>query len=232
MHEPPPADNDTGGLDRDVIEHARALMERGPRQLLGIVGAPGAGKSTLAETLVSALGPAAQLLPMDGYHLSNRELQRLARSERKGAPDTFDAHGYLALLQRLRTPRAGETVYAPGFYRDIEEPIAASIGVPPSVRLVVTEGNYLLLDHAPWSAIADTLDETWYLHVDPPLRRQRLVARHVRFGRSPPAARDWVASVDEPNAALIAASRPRASRVLTWQDGPDARFVPDTDPAS
>lgn len=192
-----------------------ALLARGGRRLLGLVGAPGAGKSTLAAALAQHLGTQAQVVPMDGYHLANVELARLGRGGRKGAPDTFDAAGYIALLQRLRRQGADEIVYAPEFRREIEEPVAGAIAVLPQTRLIITEGNYLLLEDGPWSAVAGLLDECWYVEVDDALRRQRLVARHMRFGRSEAQARDWVEQTDEPNARRIAATKARATCIVS-----------------
>ena len=126
-----------------LTARARALAGRGERAILGIAGAPGGGKSTLASALVAELGEAAVLVPMDGFHLAQAELVRQGIRDRMGAPHTFDMRGYAALLRRLRA--ADETVYAPAFRREIEEPIAGAIAVPPEVPLVVTEGNYLLL---------------------------------------------------------------------------------------
>ena len=199
---------DIGAEHLDRIER---LLADGSRRLLGLVGAPGAGKSTLATALAAALGERAQVVPMDGFHLANVELARLGRAGRKGAPDTFDAAGYAALLQRLRVQRPDEIVYAPEFRRAIEEPIAGAIAVLPQTQLVITEGNYLLLSDGPWAGIAALLDETWYVELDAAERQRRLVERHVRFGRSEAAARDWVASTDEPNARRIAATRGRAT---------------------
>ena len=179
---------------------------------------PGAGKSTLAQALLEAFPGVAQVVPMDGYHLANVELARLGRAGRKGAPDTFDAAGYLALLQRLREQRADEIVYAPEFRREIEEPIAGAIAVLPDTRLVITEGNYLLLDDGPWAGIAQLLDDCWYVDIDPALRTDRLVARHRQFGRSAEQATDWVAQTDEPNARRIEATRERARAVFRWSD--------------
>lgn len=198
--------------------HARieALLAAGGRRLLGLVGPPGAGKSTVAEALLERYGAVAQVVPMDGFHLANVELARLGRAARKGAPDTFDAAGFVALLKRLRTPAPHETVYAPAFRREIEEPIAGAIAVPPDTRLVITEGNYLLLDEAPWREVAGLLDDCWYVDIDDALRRQRLVARHMRHGRDAAAAQAWVEHTDEPNARRIAATRPRARAVLRW----------------
>ncbi|MBS0437306.1 MAG: nucleoside/nucleotide kinase family protein [Proteobacteria bacterium] len=193
-----------------------ALLAAGGRRVLGLVGAPGAGKSTLAQALLDTLGAAAQVVPMDGFHLANAELARLGRAARKGAPDTFDAAGYVALLRRLRAQGPHETVYAPAFRREIEEPIAGAIAVHPATRLVITEGNYLLLDEGPWAEVASLLDDCWYVEPDDALRRRRLVERHMRFGRDAAAAHAWVEATDEPNARLVAATRSRARAVLPW----------------
>ena len=192
-----------------------ALLADGKRKLLGLVGAPGAGKSTLATALLTTLGERAQVVPMDGFHLANVELQRLGRADRKGAPDTFDSAGYVALLQRLRIQGDDEIVYAPEFRREIEEPVAGAIAVLPSTQLVITEGNYLLHDAGAWAGVAGLLDEVWYVDVDDALREARLVQRHRHFGRSEEAARAWVEQTDAPNARLIAATRDRAHHVLT-----------------
>lgn len=194
------------------------LLTNGQRKLLGLVGPPGAGKSTLASVLQRALGSLSQVIPMDGYHLANTELQRLGLASRKGAPDTFDSAGYANLLQRLRQQRDGEIVYAPEFRRDIEEPIAGAIQVLPETRLIITEGNYLLVDDDRWRDVAARLDEVWYVDVDEHQRRDRLVQRHERFGRSHQAALDWVTFTDEPNARLVSATKSRANVVFRWNE--------------
>jgi pantothenate kinase len=153
---------------------------------------------------------------MDGFHLAQRELERLGRAGRKGAPDTFDAAGYRALLQRLRAAGGEEPVYAPEFRREIEEPVAGAIAVGPEVRLVITEGNYLLLDEGPWAGVAALLDETWYVDTPDALRVPRLVARHVAHGRAEADARRWVEASDEPNARRVAGTRARAAYVFRW----------------
>ncbi|MFD7839448.1 nucleoside/nucleotide kinase family protein [Streptomyces sp. NPDC059761] len=198
----------------ELEERARALAASGERRILGIAGPPGAGKSTLAARLAQALGPErAVVVPMDGFHLAHAELERLGRADRKGAPDTFDAAGYAALLARLRTPAAA-AVYAPAFDRSLEEPVAGSIPVDPAVRLVITEGNYLLYEAGEWAAVRALLDEVWFLALDDTLRVRRLVDRHVRHGKAPARAEEWVARSDEANARLIAAGRTRADLVV------------------
>ena len=201
-----------GPLPDTLLDEARALAAGG-RRILGIVGAPGGGKSTLAEALVRALGPLAVLVPMDGFHLAQHELERLGGADRKGAPDTFDVGGYANLLRRLREP-GDEVVYAPEFRREIEEPIANAIPIAPDVPLVVAEGLYLLLDDGPWAAIAPLLDRSWFVSVDQERRIAGLIARHEHFGRSPEAARDWVLRSDERNAALVLPTAARADRVV------------------
>ena len=199
-------------------ERVRALLARGGRALLGLVGPPGAGKSTLAAALQAEFADVSQVVPMDGYHLANVELERLGRRDRKGAPDTFDSAGYVALLRRLLAQSDDEIVYAPEFRREIEEPIANAIPVFARTQLVITEGNYLLLDDEPWAQVRSLLDEIWYVDVDDTLRVSRLTQRHEQFGRSADEAAAWVEKTDEPNARLIAASRGRASFVFDWND--------------
>jgi pantothenate kinase len=200
-----------------LIARARRLATTGGRRVLGIAGPPAAGKSTLAARLVDALGPdVARLVGLDGFHYAQVELARLGRADRKGAPDTFDADGFVALLERLRaSPDA--VVYAPEFRREIEEPVACAVPVPRSVPLVVTEGNYLLVDDGPWARVRGLLDEAWYIEPgDDRARVVRLIDRHVAFGRTPDAAREWVLRSDERNAALIASTAGRADLVVRW----------------
>ncbi len=197
---------------------ARELVERSGRALLGLVGPPGAGKSTLAAALRAEFADVSQVVPMDGFHLANSELERLDRRGRKGAPDTFDADGYVTLLRRLLAQGDDEVVYAPEFRREIEEPVANAIPVFARTQLVISEGNYLLLDEGPWARVRELLDETWYVDVDNALRVERLTQRHLQFGRSADEAAAWVAGTDEPNARLVEASRVRASFVFRWDD--------------
>lgn len=192
------------------------LLSGGQRKLLGLAGPPGGGKSTLAQSLLAAFAGRAVVVPMDGFHFANAELARLVRAERKGAPDTFDSAGYVALLRRLKAQQADEIVYAPEFRREIEEPVAGAIAVEPHIQLIITEGNYLLLEVGHWARVRELLDEVWFVDTDDVLRRDRLVQRHIRFGRTSQAAREWVARIDEPNARLIAAGRDRADVQFRW----------------
>ncbi|MEE1791929.1 nucleoside/nucleotide kinase family protein [Streptomyces sp. BE308] len=210
---------DTSDLT-ELTARAGRLATPGHRRILGIAGPPGAGKSTLAARLVDALGGRAVLVPMDGFHLARAELDRLGRADRKGAPDTFDAAGYAALLRRLRDPDATGPVYAPAFDRALEEPVAGSLPVPPDVPLVVTEGNYLLHDDEAWAPVRGLLDEVWFLDLDPEERVRRLVERHVRFGKPRPYAERWVAGSDGTNARLVDRGRDRADLLVRLRPAP------------
>ena len=195
-----------------LVARARRLAVRGERRILGIAGPPGAGKSTLAEAVIEALAGDAVLVPMDGFHLPNETLVTLGLRDVKGAPPTFDAVAFVDLLRRLRLARpAGER--APVFRRDLDRSVADAIEIPARVPLVVTEGNYLLLDDGPWAEVRDLLDEAWYLAADE-RRVDRLIARHVDHGRTPTDARSWVLRSDEANAALVARTRERADLVI------------------
>src|SRR5699024_9904961 len=164
----------------------------------------------------AAAGGACSGVPMDGFHLADAALERLGRAERKGAPDTFDAAGYVALLQRLRTARPTDPpVWAPMFERDLEQPLAGAIEVPADVPLVITEGNYLLCGEGPWAQVRILLDACWFVEVPEALRHERLISRHERFGKPPRAARDWALGPDESNARLVAATRDRADAVIS-----------------
>lgn len=179
-----------------------------------MTGPPGVGKTTYAEAYAAQHGGVH--VPMDGFHLADRVLAARGLLDRKGAPETFDARGYAALLARLHEEAgpAGHVVYAPAFERDLEQPLAGAIAVPPECELVVTEGNYLLLDEPQWRAVRSHCDEVVYLECDEGLRRERLVARHVASAKTVAAAESWVRRVDEPNAVLVRASRGRADRVV------------------
>jgi pantothenate kinase len=182
-----------------------------PRRLIGLVGPPGVGKSTLAARL-AADDPLAAVLPMDGFHLPQNRLVELGRRQRMGAPDTFDVAGFATVLAALR--RDDGPVTAPGFDRSIEEPVAGAVTIGRGIRTVYVEGNYLLHDADGWQVIPGLLDDTWYLDLDDELRRERLTTRHIQSGKTPDAAAAWVSDVDEPNARLIARGAGRATRRL------------------
>ena len=208
---------------RELSELTAGLLPgAGGRLLLGITGSPGAGKSTLAAFLAEACG--AVVVPMDGFHLADVELVRRGLLDRKGAPETFDGWGYAALLARVRGLGAGsgpgtaEVVMAPMFERDLEQPIAGAIPVPPSAGLVVTEGNYLLLEADPWPLVRARLDAVWHVVTDDEVRLPRLVARHVASGKTPAEAAAWVDRVDRPNGVLIEAACTRADLTLDLTD--------------
>lgn len=191
-----------------ALDRAAALVLSLPadrRILIGIAGAPGAGKSTFAGLL--AAGTAGTVLPMDGFHLPQARLVELGRRDRMGAPDTFDVDGFVALLRALRT---GDPVDAPGFDRTVEEPVPGAIRIEPAQRILIIEGNYLLL----WPQAAPLLDATIFVHVDEAVRHERLIARHIAFGKTPEEARAWVLGPDQRNAELVASGAARADLVL------------------
>jgi pantothenate kinase len=201
---------------RTLTERATGLVRPGQRAVLGLAGAPGAGKTTLAQALVERVrnqGIETAHVPMDGFHLADAALVERGRLDAKGAIDTFDAHGYLALLRRVRG-ELDHDVLVPDFERTLEQPIAAAITISPDVQLVVTEGNYLLDDTEPWPEIRAAMDQVWFVDLDDDRRRSRLVDRHIAFGKEPALARSWVDEVDEPNARRVIARRGSADLVV------------------
>lgn len=197
----------------ELVARAAALASERPRTLLGIVGAPGAGKSTLCTALADALSGRAVVVGMDGFHLDDEVLVALGRRQRKGAPDTFDVSGYLSMLDRLSCAEE-EVTYAPRFDRNLEASRGSAIPVPRSVPLVVTEGNYLLHDAGLWAAVRPMLNEIWYLDVASSERVRRLIERRLSCGDTLPHARSWVEEVDEANASVVLAGRDRADLVV------------------
>ena len=197
-----------------VTELAAALDTTPGRVVVGITGPPGAGKSTLALGLVARFN-GASYLPMDGFHLSNAALDRLGRRDRKGAVDTFDAAGYVAVLRRVRSDYGRLDVRVPAFDRRLDEPVAAGQVIPADSRLVITEGNYLGLPDGEWAPVHGLLDRLYYADCPAAVRRERLVARHIEGGRAPEAAAAYVDEVDEPNARLVATTRRLCDAVLS-----------------
>jgi pantothenate kinase len=194
-----------------LAQRAHRLLRRRQRVIIGLTGPPGVGKSTLSSSLIDHCGVPAVVVPFDGFHLSSAELTRLGRQDRKGAIDTFDIAGYRVLLSRLAAGEP-EVIYAPDFDRERDDPISAAVAVPPDTRLILTEGNYLLV---PEAGINRALfDEVWYLDLDDHLRIERLINRHVRYGKQPEAARQWALERDEVNTRLIQRSRLQADLVV------------------
>ena len=196
----------------EAVERAASLAA-GDRTILGIVGSPGAGKSTLSAAIVDEV-PSSVVVPMDGFHLLNEQLVVLGRRNCKGAADTFDVAGYIDLLERIRHQGSGSTIHAPRYDRAASRPFTDAIEIDNRAELVITEGNYLLVDADPWSAVRPLLDEVWYIDVSDDVRVPRLIARHIAFGKSPDEAREWVLRSAETNAALVAATRSRADAVV------------------
>lgn len=204
---------DRADLDQ-LVDRARGLATRGGRHMLGITGSPGAGKSTLATQIVDALGDIAVLLPMDGFHLAPNQLVALDRMATKGAINTFDVGGFTRLLIRLHTADE-ECVYAPTFRHNLEEPIAGAIAVPIYVPLVVVEGNYLLAEGDGWERVRPLMAEVWFLEPEDDLRTDRLITRHMEFGRDREAAHERATGSDQVNAELVTATKGRADVMIS-----------------
>lgn len=199
----------------EALDRALSLTQkRDTRVIIGLVGKPGAGKSTLSSYLLKKLPKeSTALVPMDGFHLSNTQLALLGRSDRKGAPDTFDSNGYIELLQRIKTNKSDE-IYFPIFHRDIEESIAAEGVVHPHTNLVLTEGNYLLAENDGWAGVADLLTESWFVDINNDKRMARLVARHIKYGKSADAAHAWANGPDARNAEIVESTRELADLII------------------
>jgi pantothenate kinase len=210
----------------ELVDRIEQAAVPGIRYLLGITGSPGSGKTTLAAALVERIDErrpgTAVHLPMDGFHLANATLDRLGIHDRKGAIDTFDGWGFVALLDRVRA-ETDHTVYAPSFRRAVDEGIAGEIAIEPDAAIVVVEGNYLLADRPPWSGVRARLDAVWFCATSPSEREARLVERHTRHGRSMAAATAWARDVDGANAILIEGSRSRADLVVSGVTGRTAQ---------
>lgn len=197
----------------ELVERARSLAAGGNRFLLGITGAPGAGKSTAAVAIAKALGDQAALVGMDAFHLANEVLAGHGLRGRKGAPDTFDPWGYAHLLRRLKSNR-DPVVYAPVFDRGLEESIGCAVPVGRDVPLVITEGNYLLLDADGWREGREVIDQVWYLDTGNDERQRRLIRRHEAFGKPAAEAEAWALGSDQRNAGIVEGTRERADLIV------------------
>lgn len=218
------------GIDA-LARRAVELLGQQQRIVIGISGSPGAGKTTLAKAVVTQINanrgtaePVAAHLPMDGFHLANATLDRLGRHDRKGAIDTFDGWGFVALVRRL-TDETGHTVYAPSFDRAVDEGVAGEVSIDPTIRIVLTEGNYLLVDEEPWNGARPFFAETWFCETPDGERLRRLIDRHERHGRTADEAAAWATTVDGKNAILIEESADSADVRVS---GTDASILPSS----
>lgn len=191
-----------------LTEHVNILAEHvlehdSPRYLIGIAGAPGSGKSTLSSELarrLNAQGRKTVVVPMDGFHLDNGILDARGLRARKGAPETFDAPGFLRLVRALKT---GDEVFAPVFDRTRDIAIAGAVAVPAAARVVIVEGNYLMFDEDPWRDLAPLWDVSVRVDVPMPELRARLIQRWLSLNHSSTIATRRAEGNDIPNAQRV-----------------------------
>ena len=201
-------------IDEALSRIKDLALKHSGRFIIGIVGKPGAGKSTLTSHLIENLPKdSVSLVPMDGYHLSNLQLKNLGLTDRKGAFNTFDSNGYVSLLKRINT-ETDQDIYYPVFHREIEESYAADGVVLANTKIVLTEGNYLLFDKAGWEKVAAELTEIWYININDSVRIERLVKRHEFYGKDKKSALNWATGTDEINSKIVESTAARADVII------------------
>ena len=190
------------------------LQSTSPRSIIGIVGKPGAGKSTVVSEIEKRFDPSQVcVIPMDGYHLSNETLIELGRRDRKGAPDTFATKAFISLISKVKNDHTSEHRF-PIFHREIEASKKDEGIVPIGAKVIVIEGNYLFSEEHNWNGVFPLLDHTWFIEIDNEVRMQRLIARHVKYGKTPEEAEYWSRGSDEANAQYIELTAHRAAGVI------------------
>ena len=198
-----------------LFEQIQSLLQ-GPnlRSIIGIVGKPGAGKSTVVSEIEKRFDSSqVSVIPMDGYHLSNEELISLDRRDRKGAPDTFDTQSFISLISKVKNNPETELRF-PIFHREIEASKADEGIVQSGVKVIVVEGNYLFSEEHNWEGVFPLLDHTWFIEIADEVRIERLIARHIRYGKTPEDAEKWSRGSDEANARFIELTAHRASNII------------------
>ena len=198
-----------------LVDEINALLHSNNlRTIIGIVGKPGAGKSTVVSEIRNQFSAdEVAIIPMDGYHLSNEELIKLGRRNRKGAPDTFDVAGFVSLVTKVKYEIAKDHTF-PIFHREIEASKVDEGIVLRNTKVIVIEGNYLFSEEFNWNKVFPLLDQSWFIEIDDEIRMQRLIARHIKYGKTPQEAKEWSRGSDEANAEFIAKSANRAERII------------------
>jgi len=192
---------------REILDAILGRSASRDRYIVAIAGPPGAGKSTLAIDLAKKL-PSSEVLQMDGFHYDNAVLDKLGLRSRKGAPETFDYEGFAAILKRIRASEPNIAI--PVFDRTIDLARAGAAIIRQGTKIILTEGNYLLLDELPWTGLADYFDLTVFLDVPRPELQRRLIQRWLDLGRTRDQAEYWVTSNDMPNVDRVLKARRKA----------------------